>query len=105
MTVSLDNSFEMDCKEGQRNGTGARKRMLGTGHLYVPLPPTFIGWNPTLQGDGFGGGALGKWLGLEDRVLMNGITALKKRFQRDREKMPPVNQEEDPHPASDLLIP
>ena len=43
MTVSLDNSFEMDCKEGQRNGTGARKTMLGTGHLYVPLPPTFIG--------------------------------------------------------------
>lgn len=38
MTVSLDNSFEIDCKEGQRNGTGARRRMLGTGYLYPYFP-------------------------------------------------------------------
>ena len=38
VTVSLDNSLEIDCKERQGNGTGARRRMLRAGYLYPYLP-------------------------------------------------------------------
>ena len=62
-----------------------------------------------------GGRAFGRWWGQECEGLMNGISALIKRSQRDplppsttwghSKKMPSINQEVGSHQTSNLLVP